>query len=236
MIYEPQLPYGQDGRHYCTLRGLSWSSIFIGALVGFGLGFLLNIFSFAIGLTAFVPTTSGLMKLAVGGFIGLLIGGIATMFVSGWAAGYFARSHCCNPRYGIIYGFTAWCLAVIISIFVAGYVGQFMTSQPYLAGQNSAIITNVHAQTMQAVSQKSNINPPASANRAEQNTEMAAHNLGLSLFITFVLFFVGALSSCFGGYFGMHSRIRKEPFAHVGHDHHDRVNEELTETKIDKIN
>ncbi len=213
MINEPNVVGEKDVRqlyHGChTKVGLSWGAIIIGGLIGFGLGFLLNIFGFAIGLTSFKPTTNGLLTLAFGGFLGMLVGAIITMFVSGWAAGFYARSYSVHPHYGVVYGFAAWCIAIIISGFMAGHIGHLMSSQNFMANQNSAVMTNVHTQTMQAVAQEGNINPPATVQTAQRNTEMAAHNLGISMFMTFIVLFMGALSSCFGGYFGMRYRIKK---------------------------
>ncbi len=49
-------------------KRISWSAILIGAIVAVGLGFLLNMFCLAIGLSAFTLDDQGKTVVAVGGW------------------------------------------------------------------------------------------------------------------------------------------------------------------------
>lgn len=196
----------------------SWGAVFLGGFVGFGLSFLLNLFCLAIGLTLFTFNENGLLSLAVGGLLGMLVGGIVTMFITGWTAGFFARTFCFDANYGVLYGFIAWCFALIISAFFAMHISHLISSQPYLADQNSAVTSDIHTKTMQTISQKIDVNPRVSTNTAKTNPEIAAHNMGVSMFIAFILYFIGGLASCLGGYFGMKARIRKGFPVHSGYE------------------
>src|SRR5690349_14288427 len=100
----------------CGIKCISWSAVFVGAFAAIGLSFLLSLFSTAIGLSIYTVNPEGVTKLAVGGMLGFAIGIIATMFFSGWLAGYFGRSHCDKKCCGAIYGFISWCVALVLMV------------------------------------------------------------------------------------------------------------------------
>src|SRR5436305_611289 len=93
----------QDTHGGTLFKSICWTAIFVGALVAVGLGFLLNLFSMAIGLSA-VSNSNGTMAVAIGGFIGLIIGVIVAMVVSGYVAGFLGRLHSQKRNLGILYG------------------------------------------------------------------------------------------------------------------------------------
>src|SRR5262245_61097816 len=124
------------GRKCC----FSWRAVLAGALVAVGLSFLLNLFSLAIGLTAF-NVKDGALSLAIGGFIGMLIGVIAIMFFAGWVSGYLARHPNHDPRFGVFYGLAAWCLGLVITLILASQISQFITA-------NSYAMFNIHSGLM----------------------------------------------------------------------------------------
>lgn len=77
--------------YYGTLHlhnRISWSAILIGALVGIGLTFLLNLFCVAIGVSVFTVGNDGAIALVVDGIVSMLVGIIAAMVAAGYAAGY----------------------------------------------------------------------------------------------------------------------------------------------------
>ncbi|MCE3237892.1 MAG: Uncharacterized protein K0R24_873 [Gammaproteobacteria bacterium] len=179
---------------------IAWSAILIGALASIGLSFLLNLFSMAIGLTVISKNAAGNGTLAIGGLIGLLIGAIACMFFSGWLAGYIARPYYRNPHQGGIYGFSAWCLALLVTILTASYVGKFVADSSHFLSNPSVVIEG------------SDINPPhvlsLSTPSVEENHTItgSAHAdpvnaAGMGAFVIFIMFFIGALSSTIGGYY-----------------------------------
>lgn len=170
---------------------ISWGAIITGALVAVGLGFLLNVFSMAIGLSTFTNKT-GALTLAIGGFIGMLIGTIASQYFAGWVSGYIARGCCIkNQRVGVLYGLATWCLALVLTVVFASYFAQF-------------IFVSLHSMFTPGFAVMN-----AVGNKSAEMASMVAPNLdistkmGISLFLTFVLFFVGAVASCIGGYCGI---------------------------------
>lgn len=181
----------------------SWSAVIVGALVAVGLSFLLNLFSIALSLSAFDVTPEGDTAFAVGGFLGLVIGAIVAMFVAGWVAGYLARPYCVKRNLGELYGFAAWCVSLIITIFLTAHVVEFVsnTSSVVRPATNITMTSNERALM---VTQETRAN--STATRATANTEKTTNALGMVAFVTFFLFFIGALSSSFGGRCGMSCR------------------------------
>lgn len=186
--------------HHC----ISWGAILTGAFVGIGLSFLLNLFSVAIGLSVFSTSQEGLMSLAIGGFIGLLIGVIASTFVAGFVSGYLGRVCCGRHNLGVIYGFTAWCIMLILAILLATHMGKYVAdyTQSVSHSTNINVTTDENAPMVSGSTNTHNTNMTV-------NAEKTANTMGMGAFIIFVLFFVGALSSCFGGHFGMWCRDDK---------------------------
>lgn len=197
------MTYGQGGvtekhfhehAHCWSAKCISWSAIFAGALVGIGLTFLLNLFSVAIGLSIFSISSGGIAGLAVGGLIGLAICAIVSMFVAGMVAGYLGRSQCAKRNLGILYGFTTWCLALLLTAILASYVGRYVSSYSnFISNPSTIIVTEVTP-----IASESQSNPAIIL-----NAQKATNTFGVGAFIVFVLFFIGAVSSCFGGHCGM---------------------------------
>lgn len=195
------MTYGQGGvmekhhdhAHCWHVKSISWSAILAGALVGIGLTFLLNLFSVAIGLSIFSINNTGITSLAVGGMIGLAICAIVSMFVAGMVAGYLARPFCDTRHLGVLYGFTTWCLALLLTAILATYVGRYVSSYSnFISNPSTIIITEVSP------------SPEPQSNPAIiMNAQKATNTFGIGAFIVFVLFFIGAISSCFGGHCGM---------------------------------
>jgi hypothetical protein len=200
-------------------RSLSWTAVFAGALVGVGLGFILSLFSVAIGLSAYSSTTDGAMTIAVGGLIGIAIGVIASMFASGYVAGYLDRPKCVNDecpkrQSGALNGFVAWCLALIISVSIAPHLHHYVTVYSnFVSNPNS-----VSSFTMEKPGSALDAAAAANGNTAPASDEAAvvpASTTAKSAFLIFVLFILGALSSAFGGHFGMYGCCRKDSFCNT---------------------
>jgi len=187
--------------HMSHFKRISWTAIIVGALVGIGLSFLLNLFSVAIGLSIVTTTHEGLITLAIGGFIGLIIGAIVSMFVAGFAAGYLGRPYCIKRNLGVLYGFTTWCLALILMVLLASYMGRYIKSySDFISGPRTTIFTT-HKEAPVVILSTTNQNTTATVEKP--TTEKS---LGYSPFLIFVLFFISALASCFGGHYGMSCR------------------------------
>lgn len=201
-------------KHLCCTKCISWTAIFAGALVGIGLNFLLNVFGLSIGLTAFTSTQEGVFAVAVGGYFAILLGSIVSMYVAGWVTGYVGRVHSICRRHigvGILYGFITWCLALIITVLLTTHVNQFisyhkealMTPSAHSIVLNTTTNDNAPVVSQQTLTDKVN---NTSTTHVVVNPEKAANAIGTSLFLTFFVFFAGALASCFGGYFGLKHR------------------------------
>lgn len=198
-------------KNNCTIQHyISWSAIVIGALVAVGLGFLLNLFGMAIGLSAFSsPTEGGTAAFAIGGFLGLLIAVIAAFATAGFASGYLGRLCCPGRNLGIVYGFATWALALILSAIMAGALSK------YAAVYTHGTVSNLSDTSYSAPANAQNAKADEQQNaRAEVNRQMkpdSGNLLNLSdaawmMFVVFLLFFIGAFSCCVGAYYGMSCR------------------------------
>lgn len=191
---------GHDHHGMCGHKRFSWGAVLAGALVGIGLAFLLNLFSIAIGLSLVSTSNEGMLTLAIGGFIGLLIGTIAAMFTAGFTAGYLGRFFTMKRNLGVLYGFAAWCLALILTALLTAHMGRYISVYSDFASHPSVTVfsTDKHAGQEGAV--------------INADTEKSSKVLGMTTFLIFVLFFVGALSSCIGGHWGMTCRCSDDDY------------------------
>jgi len=161
-------------------RHFSWSAILAGAFVATGLGFLLNLFGIAIGLSMIRNTPDGINALAAGGYAGLLIGTVASMFTAGFTAGFLGALSQTKRNLGVLYGFTAWCAGLILAAVLTSYITQYVSAYADLVTGHAAIT----AMDNGIAAQKSAAHPAA------------------GMFLIFLLFFTGAVSGCFGGHYG----------------------------------
>lgn len=191
------------------LKSMSWSAVFTGALVGIGISFIFNLFAMAIGLTAFATTTTSLKTIAIGGVIGLLLISIFSMGTAGWVAGYLGRPRSLHRDMGVIYGFTAWCLALVLMVVLSTNFGKFISYNVAALQNPTYFLTNVD-NTMSVTTSgltTTNANNPQTLNTNQNvmNTQDATKTLALTTFLAFVLAFVGAIASCIGGHWGFRS-------------------------------
>jgi hypothetical protein len=183
---------------HSDFHGVHWTPIVVGAFVGLGLGFLLNLFGIAIGLTAFTTNTEGAVSLAVGGLLGIIIGIFVSMFVAGYASGYLGRCYSGKRNLGFLYGFTTWTLALILSAFISVHLGSYISTYAkaispaiYGASEDSKKFEAEESSTTEKVKHK-------------VKSVATAENLTWGAFSLFGLFFIGAFASCLGAYSGMH--------------------------------
>jgi hypothetical protein len=194
---EPHL----ESTHKCGARCVSWTAIVIGSLIGIGLSFLLNLFSIAIDLSSFSTTQDGLITFAIGGFIGLAIGAFASMFVAGWVAGYLGRGFCIHRNFGALYGFATWSFALILMVLLTSHASGFTAYHTnFETSLNPSVINTT-------ISHSANpLEAAATTMRMSTQEENIINNLGKTAFVTFILFFIGAVGSCIGGYFGLEDK------------------------------
>lgn len=179
--------------HSNECKCLSWKPIIAGALVAVGLTFLLNLFSVAISLNAFTTSTEGGEKLVLGGLIGTGIGVIAAMFAAGWLTGYLGKHYCTKRHLGALYGFLAWCVALIITIFLASHAQEYVTFYGHFISGT--------ANTVQVASS-------SAAGAITATSELSPKSLVISTYIIFILFFLSAFSCSLGGHCGMRHKCK----------------------------
>lgn len=190
---------------------VSWSAIFIGAIVGVGLGFLLDLFAIAIGLTAFNSSSTGANAIAIGGFLGMLIGFIAAMVTAGYTAGYLGRFCCPKRNLGILYGFATWTLALVLSAGIAGVLADYVASSSKVTINSTmmqADTTDTASSTPTNDNSDNVVTAKVKGKEGDSNNTMAqvsmpAHTFILSAFLIFLLFFVSAIACCLGACWGM---------------------------------
>lgn len=186
---------------HCPAR-ISWSAIFIGALIGVGLSFLMNLFGVTIGLSAFSMTDQGVLSLAIGGLLGLILSTIIAMFFAGYASGYIGRLYVPRRNMGMIYGFTTWIISVVMTALLTTYVGNYVDSYSATVTHSAVTVTQDNA--------ASKASEPSSSEDQTQvdnlSPKEASGGMAVGTFIVFALFFIGAMSSCLGARHGMSCR------------------------------
>ncbi|MDR3492280.1 MAG: hypothetical protein P4M12_09610 [Gammaproteobacteria bacterium] len=184
---------GTQGGSY--IKCFSWTAITVGALVGIGLSFLFNLFSLAFGLTAFQHTQEGMSVFAIGGFLGLVAGTVVSMFIAGYTAGRIGRLYT-NRDLGLMYGFTTWCLMLIITVLLASNMGQFTQA-------HTSVFSNLQGSLASNVIDTAPITEVSTDKQSGKTMVTVAANktsiLATTTFITFFLFLMGAAATCFGG-------------------------------------
>ncbi|MCX7091370.1 MAG: hypothetical protein NTU48_07975 [Legionellales bacterium] len=193
------------GPHYCNLhpfKRISWTAIFIGAIVGMGLSFLLNLFGIAIGLSAFIVGSDDVIILAVGGIFGIMIGLIVSMLAAGYAAGYLSRFYCPQRNLGIVYGFTTWSVALLLSAVVGAQVSSYVTSYTNTITRSTLTVPDDKAHSLATFIFKT---APLTIDTHQKTIKMTAStsNLAWGALGVFMLFFMSALASCVGACWGM---------------------------------
>lgn len=190
-INDPDLPL--------TAKEISWTAIIAGAIVALSLSFLIHSLNAGLGLSAFTTNETGMLVLAIGAMLWLILTGIVTMFIAGWVAGKLASKFTTDRFWGVLHGFLAWGLALVIGLFLATNVlSGFVSSSPQ-AG------STVQHLAQQASSDKERALTPS------KQTENLANTAGVTALATFFVFLFGAIASGVGGYYGVNSRNWKTP-------------------------
>lgn len=171
----------------CSTNHISWTGIFAGALVANGLFVLFHLLSIGLGLSSLTQFSDGNEVLAFGAFIWVFLGSYIIMFLSGWTAGYFIRDYSSLVFKGILQGFLAWIVALLIAALVLIPLSQ-STAQ-----MMSSPLTNVTVKSVVlSISQNNNPTP--------MPITKAAHRFGVGTLATFLIFLSGALGGAIGGF------------------------------------
>lgn len=175
---------------------VSWTAIFSAAVVGVGVNFLLNLFSLALGISSFSVKAIGQTLFSFIGFSGFLLSAMIAMFITGWLSGRLSPT-VLPRRWGVVYGFLAWSVLLIITIILITNMIQYMAFHTNFTSNlvsikltnNSPMLTETAAHLMQ--------NSPLSF-----NVETHQKVIVLNAWLTFILFFTGTIASCVGGFIG----------------------------------
>jgi len=174
--------------HSIECKCFSWKPIIAGALTAIGLTFLLNLFSIAINLTAFTTNDQGIENLVLGGLIATALGTVASMFASGWLAGYLGTRYCTKRHLGAFYGFLTWCVALIIAIFLSSHAQEYVNFYThFISGSTISMSANTGAQL-----------------------SFSSQPAVVSHYVIFILFFLSAFACSLGGHCGMSYICKKE--------------------------
>lgn len=167
----------------------SWTAVFVAALIGFGLTFLLNLLSLAIGISIFTEQTKDTITFSIIGIICFVLVAIVSMFFTGWIAGKLTRLPYIQKYWGCLYGFTAWCLSFILTIILLMNTLQFTQFHSNFTSKNLTAIK---------ISSKS----PMLTQSEGTNSETEKKVIAINAYVAFIFFFIGACSSTVGGYTG----------------------------------
>ncbi len=194
--------------HVHPFKRFSWTAVFVGALIGVGLGFLLNLFGMAIGLSAITFDNDGAMMVAIGGLIGMLIGVIVSMMVAGYAAGYLGRLYCPQRNLGMMYGFTTWAVALMLSALATAHITHYVSVYTNNLSPTVTVVPGSQNQVAESVTVDTVTTVPAKANQKSLKVNTSTTHLAWGAIAVFLLFFIGAVASCIGAHFGM--RCKRE--------------------------
>ena len=64
------------------------------------------------------------------------------MSVAGYTAGYLGRHSCSGCNLGILYGFTTWSVALLLTAIVTSHVGNYVSSYSNHISHSVTIIPN----------------------------------------------------------------------------------------------
>lgn len=179
----------------CSTHLFNWTPVILGALIAIGLGFLLDLFVQGLGLTLYTANVEGATALAIGGFLGIAIGSIVSMFIAGFASGFFAAACSSRKNLGMVYGFAAWCLSLIL---LAGF-SSGLAAVAYHA-DTEKVMASTQEMGLTAEKVSSRLHPATDVH--DTSGEHAARAAGMFTFSLFLLFFIGALSASAGGHYG----------------------------------
>jgi len=177
-----------------------WPAVVIAALIGVGLTFLCSLLGLAFGFTAFSMNSTGATVFNVSGFVGLVIVAIISMFIVGWIAGSIGRPFYVRKYSGELYGLAAWSLALVLTILLAGPSERMIANTSYRVNRSVAVV----AMAENPATVGARVGAKVAGVKPNATEKENAEALATASFVTFFLFFIGALISCFGGRCAQH--------------------------------
>ncbi|STY31237.1 Uncharacterised protein [Legionella wadsworthii] len=180
-----------------SISPISWTALFSGALAGVGLNFLLNLLALTIGLCSFSITASGETNLSLWGFGWFILFSLISMFTTGWVAGALSPKILKRKLWGLLIGFLSWSILLIFIIVLLTNMIQYASFHSNFTSNLVEVkIRNDSPMLTETKAHRINNSP------LTFNIETHKKIITLNAFLTFLLFFTGALSSSIGGLLG----------------------------------
>ncbi len=183
-----------DNKSSCCI--VSWSAIFAGALIAFSLSALFNLLNAGLGLVLFPETFHALLSLSVAGYIWLIICGIIALFIAGFITGKILRYYSTSPFNGMLHGFLAWSLALLVTVMLASHFATAAASQ-IPAGVQVAVDGTQSAQNETTSSSSTSDNMADNQHVAQESKAIGGATIGI-----FFIFLLSAIAAIIGGYLG----------------------------------
>ncbi|TAL64470.1 MAG: hypothetical protein EPN84_03380 [Legionella sp.] len=180
-----------------TLKYLSWSALFAGAVAGVGLNFLLNLLALGLGLASFSIGILGETVFSWIGFFCFCLSAIVAMFATGWIAGKLTPHNLQSRYWGVLIGFLSWSILLMFTIILITNMIQYAAFHSNFTSNlveirlksNAPMLTGTTAQML---------------NHAPLSFNIETHNkiISLNALLTFLLFLIGSIASALGGFLG----------------------------------
>ena len=185
-----------------TFKRVCWSSVLSGVLVALGINFLLSLFGSAIGISSYLLNSDGQITLAIGGAFGIAIGILVSMLTAGYTAGYLGRNYCPKRNLGFLYGFLTWSFVLILSALLFHPLSKYAHAFSKETSRSIFVIPKESTNTSEPITVETD---PSSMEDNHKSIKVTAtpESLNSSAFLVFILFLIGALSSCLGAHWGM---------------------------------
>jgi hypothetical protein len=180
-----------------TNSAISWTAILAGAIVGFGLNFLLNFLGLALGLSIFTEKIHHTLAVSMSGSIAFILVAVISMFSAGWVAGRLTQHSLMRKTWGIVYGFISWSILLIMTVILITNMIQFSYFHTSFTSKELTGIRITNQQPMLTEAQS-------------VNADIKNKTITLNAQITFLIFLLGASSSCIGGYLGYRPASEEE--------------------------
>ena len=210
-------------------RRFSWSAIFAGAAVAFGVTILLGLLGAGLGAGSVNPLqeTNPLAGLGAGAMAWVALSGIIAFFVAGWLAAY--GSGALTRTEAWTHGLVTWAVATVIGLWVmsgaagtlisgsAGLIGRTLTGGAQAASQSSEFNARLRAELerrgITAESLREQAQSPETRAEAEQAVRQAgqaiAHGISRAALGGFAMVLLNLLSALAGA-LSVYSRRRPE--------------------------
>ncbi|AUH73628.1 Uncharacterised protein [Legionella sainthelensi] len=190
--------------HIHPNKCISWTAIFIGALIALGLGLLFGLLGAVIGLNSLKTVNSGSIVFSLGGMLGVIVCVIVATAISGYITGYLGRLHCSKHHHlGIVYGFITWVSSLILGAILLGILSQNLVAYSNIARTVVAIPVPITQITTPVGSTKISSSTENGEKVTVVEVNVTPADLASGAFLAFLLFFLGAMFSCLGAHWGM---------------------------------